>query len=242
MPRDAPTSVLVIDDDEAIRRLVGSILTRSGYSVLAAAEGQTALAMALERSPDFIILDLSMPGLPGQDVCAQLRTWYRGPILVLSGNGEESTIIQVLDRGADDYLTKPFRSGVLLARMRALLRRASTKPERASVIVAGALSIDLAKRRVLRDEVEIRLTRTEFDILAFLARNIDRVVTSEMILRQVWGPHHGEYAQTLRVHIGHIRKKIETSPGKPEYVLTQAGVGYRFTTPPESTVADAAGV
>jgi two-component system KDP operon response regulator KdpE len=162
---------------------------------------------------------------------------------VLSGNGDESTIVQVLDRGADDYLTKPFRSGELLARMRALLRRASTQPERSSVVVAGELSIDLAKRKVLRDGNEIRLTRTEFDIVAFLGRNLDRVVTAEMILRQVWGPHHGEYAQTLRVHIGHIRRKIERDPAKPDYVLTQAGVGYRFSTPSEeSDAAEAAGV
>jgi len=225
--------VLVVDDHEPVLKIVQGVLERERYQVLLARDGAQALQAAIEHSPHLIILDLSLPALSGLEVCRQLRTWYQAPILILSGHGEESTIVETLDLGADDFLTKPFRPLELLARIRALLRRFQEQPNRSAVIRAGALELDLARRRVHRNGEEIRLTRTEFDILAYLARNLDRVVTSTMILQAVWGPHHGEYAQTLRVHMGHIRKKVEPDPPNPVYILTEPGVGYRLSVPGE---------
>jgi two-component system KDP operon response regulator KdpE len=225
-------SILLIDDDESVQGFVGSILTRNGYSVSIAGDGDAALEKAIALSPHLVILDLSLPGMSGKDLCKALRTWYRAPILVLSGFGEESTIIEALDIGADDFLTKPFRPGELLARIRALLRRSSGQSTRTAVLRAGDLEVDFARRRVRRGDQELDLTRTEFDIVAVLMRNLDCVVTSEAILGEVWGPHHGEYSQTLRVHIGHIRRKIEPDPSRPVYLLTEPGVGYRLQEPP----------
>jgi two-component system KDP operon response regulator KdpE len=227
----AASRVLVVDDDEGVQRFVGTILRRNGYSVLRADDGQAAIAQAIEQSPQLVILDLSLPVISGLDVCRQLRTWYHGPILVLSAYGEENLIVRALDLGADDYVTKPFRPGEMLARIRALLRRSVHQPASKSSLRAGNLKLDLARRRVVRSGEEITLTRTEFDILAYLARHLDRVVASEMILQEVWGPHHGQYEQTLRVHVGHIRKKVEPDPTHPRYILTEPGVGYRLTVP-----------
>ena len=193
--------------------------------------------MAAQSQPDLILLDLTLPHVSGLEVCNELRRWFSGPILVLSGNGEEATIVKALDLGADDYLTKPFRSSELLARLRALVRRMRSTVAEAETLAIGELAIDFARRRIQRGDDEIRLTRTEFDIVAFLVRNLDRVVTADMILQQVWGPHHGEYAQTLRVHIGHIRKKIEDDPSSPRHLLTESGVGYRYRDPARSSAA-----
>jgi two-component system KDP operon response regulator KdpE len=223
--------ILVVDDDDGVQRFVGTILRRNGYSVSRADDGQTAITRAIEQSPNLVILDLSLPIVSGLDVCRQLRTWYHAPILVLSAYGEENLIVRALDLGADDYLTKPFRPGEMLARIRALLRRSARQPASKSSLRAGNLKLDLARRRVVRSGEEITLTRTEFDILAYLARHLDRVVASEMILQEVWGPHHGQYEQTLRVHVGHIRKKVEPDPAHPCYILTEPGVGYRLTVP-----------
>jgi two-component system KDP operon response regulator KdpE len=202
--------------------------------VFRAHDGQAAITGAIEHSPHLIILDLSLPIISGLDACGQLRSWYQAPILVLSAHNHEHLIVKALDLGADDYLTKPFRPGELLARIRALLRRASKQPAGKSTLRAGNLKLDLARRRVFRSKEEITLTRTEFDILAYLARHLDRVVNTEMILQEVWGRHHGQYEQTLRVHIGHIRKKIEPDPSKPRYVVTEPGVGYRLAVPAET--------
>lgn len=225
------TRILVVDDDEGVHRFVGSVLRKNGYVVLRADDGQAAIAQAIDQSPHLVILDLSLPVVSGLDVCRQLRTWYHAPVLVLTAYGEENLVIRALDLGADDYLTKPFRPGEMLARIRALLRRAAQQPASKSSLRVGDLKLDLARRRVIRAGEEITLTRTEFDVLAYLARNLDRVVASEMILQQVWGPHHGQYEQTLRVHVGHIRKKIEPDPANPRYILTEPGVGYRLTVP-----------
>ena len=220
--------ILIVDDEEAIQKFVSAVLSRAGYEPLAEGEGAAALGAAESERPDAIILDLRLPGKSGLEVCAELRRWYRGPILVLSGLGDENTIVSALDRGADDYLTKPFRSEEFLARLRALLRRAKSDADDETTIIVGDLVVDTLKREVQMRGEPVYLTRTEFDILAFLVNNRDRVVTSDALLKAVWGPHHGEYTQTLRVHIGHIRKKIERNPSEPEYLLTALGVGYRF--------------
>lgn len=220
--------ILVIDDEEQIRRALKSILSVRHYEVILAAGGEDGLDLAIDHTPDLVILDLSMPGMSGLEVCKDLRTWYSGPILVLSVRSGEADKIAALDLGADDYLTKPFSAGELLARIRALLRRSSGHAAQPPVISAGDIEIDIARRRVTRAGQEIDLTRTEFEILAYLAQNADCVVTSKMILEHVWGPEYGEDTQTLRVHVSHLRKKIEPHPSVPRYILTEAGVGFRF--------------
>ena len=189
---EKPARLLVIDDEVQIRRALNSILSTRGYHVIAAVDGAEGLDLAIEHSPDLIILDMAMPGMSGLEVCRELRTWYAAPILVLSVRGADADKIAALDAGADDYVTKPFSAGEMLARVRALLRRASGQAAAAPIITVGDLEINIAQRRVRRGEQEIELTRTEFDILAYLAQNADTVVTSKMILENVWGPEYAE--------------------------------------------------
>jgi two-component system KDP operon response regulator KdpE len=227
---EKPAKILVVDDEEQIRRALKSILSARKYEVILASNGDEALDLAIDHTPDMAILDLSMPGLDGIELCRELRTWYTGPILVLSVRGGDADKIAALDTGADDYLTKPFSAGELLARVRAQLRRAASLVTPVPVITVRELEIDVPHRRVSRGGDEIDLTRIEFDILAYLAQNPDCVVTSKMILEKVWGPEYGDDTQTLRVHISHLRKKIEPHPSVPRYILTEPGVGFRFAT------------
>jgi len=227
---EKPAKILVVDDEAQIRRALGSILSTRGYQAIFASDGSEGLDLAIDQNPDLVILDLAMPGLGGLEVCRELRTWYTAPILVLSVRGSDADKIAALDMGADDYVTKPFSAGELPARVRALLRRASGQTASRPVITAGELEIDIAQRRVKRAGEEIELTRIEFDILAYLAQNADCVVTSRMILEKVWGPEYGEETQTLRVHISHLRKKVEPHPSVFRYILTEPGVGFRFST------------
>lgn len=222
--------ILVVDDEEQIRRALASILKSHGYRVVLAATGEEGTMLAVDERPDVVVLDLSLPDGDGIALAAELRTWLRAPILVLSVRSADDDKIAALDAGADDYLTKPFSAGELLARVRALLRRASAGTGAPSVITAGELVIDLGRRQVLRAGEMVSLTKTEFDILAYLAANPDRVLTSHMILEQVWGPEYVEDRQTLRVHISHLRKKIEPHPSVPRYILTEPGVGFLFST------------
>jgi len=221
-------TILVADDEDQIRRALRSILSARKYEVILATNGEEALDLAIDHNPDMIILDISMPGMDGIAVCRELRNWYIGPILVLSVLSGSTDKITALDTGADDYLTKPFSAGELLARVRAQLRRASATVASEPVIRVDDLEIDLARRRVRRADQEIELTRIEFDILAYLARNPDCVVTSKAILENVWGPEYGDDTQTLRVHISHLRRKIELHPSVPRYILTEPGVGFRL--------------
>ena len=226
-----PVRVLVVDDEEPIRRLLRSILDRHHYEVLLAGKGEEALDYAVDSTPDLVILDLALPGMSGLDVCRELRSWLTAPILVLSGRGDEAMKIAALDVGADDYITKPFGAGELLARIRALLRRTASLTSPTPVFTSGGLKVDVARRRVFRSDEEIRLTRTEFEILSCLVRNAGCVVTSKMLLQKVWGPEYGDDTQTLRVHVGHLRKKIEPEPASPRYIVTEPGIGYRLSTP-----------
>lgn len=222
----------MVDDEEQIRRALRSILSARSYDVELAAGGAEGIERAIDAPPDLVILDMAMPGLTGPDVCRELRQWYEGPILMLSVIAGSAEKAAALDIGADDYLTKPFATAELLARIRALLRRASARVTALPVIRVGDLEIDIARRTVTRGGEEVRLTRTEFDILAYLAQNSDRVVTSRMILEHVWGPEYAEDAQTLRVHVSHLRAKIEPQPSVPRYILTETGVGFRFAATP----------
>ncbi|MCX6372276.1 MAG: response regulator transcription factor [Actinobacteria bacterium] len=225
---ERPTRILVVDDEEQIRRALKSILSTRGYTLEMATTGGEALIKAIDAPPDLVILDLALPDRSGIEVCRELRTWSSAPILILSVRANEADKIVALDEGADDYLTKPFSAGELLARIRALLRRAADLTSPPPVITSGELEIDIARRRVKRAGNEIALTPTEFDILAFLARNAGLVVTQRMILEHVWGPEWVEDAQTLRVHVSNLRKKVEAHPGGPRYIITEPGVGFRF--------------
>jgi len=225
---ERPTRILVVDDEEQIRRALRSILSTRGYALEMAATAEEALLKAIDAPPDLVILDLALPDRSGIEVCRDLRTWMTAPILILSVRANEADKIQALDEGADDYLTKPFSAGELLARIRALLRRAAALTSPPPVVTAGELEIDVARRRVTLAGEEVPLTPTEFDILAFLARNAGLVVTQHMILEQVWGPEWVEDAQTLRVHVSNLRKKIEPRPGGPRYIITEPGVGFRL--------------
>lgn len=227
---ERPVRVLVIDDEEEIRRALKSVLTVRKFDVTLAVDGSTGLDAAIDCSPDLVILDLSLPDVDGLEVCRELRNWLKAPILVLSVRGEDTDKIAALDLGADDYLTKPFSAGELLARIRALLRRAGQGEPESPVIEAGGIRIDVAIRTVIVRGQDVVLTRTEFDILHFLAEHVDTIVTSRMLLQTVWGPWSGGDTQTLRAHISHIRKKIEANPALPKYIITEPGVGFRLTS------------
>jgi two-component system KDP operon response regulator KdpE len=227
-----PTRILVVDDEEQIRRALRSILSSRGYVLEMAATGEEALLKAIDAPPDLVVLDLMLPDRSGIEVCRELRTWMTAPILILSVKANEADKILALDEGADDYLTKPFSAGELLARIRALLRRAAALTSPPPVVTAGELEVDIARRLVRRAGEEVALTPTEFDILACLARNADLVVTQKMILREVWGPEWAEDAQTLRVHVSNLRKKLGRSSDGMQYIVTEPGVGFRLTVPP----------
>ena len=220
--------VLVIDDEEQIRRALRSVLAARNYEVDLAETAEEGLALTAERTPDIVVLDLTLPGMSGLEACRRLREWYHGPILILSVQNADDDKIAALDLGADDYLTKPFSTGELLARIRALLRRTQGADASQMEIRAGDLCIDFAKRVVTVKGEPVHVTRIEFDILALLARNAGRVVTSRMLLETVWGPEYVGDTQTLRVHVSHLRRKIESPGDVSRYILTEPGVGFRF--------------
>lgn len=221
--------ILVIDDEPQILRALRTILTEKDFRVSIAQRGEEGLTMAAADPPDLIILDLGLPDMDGLEVCSQLRTWTAAPILVLSVREREAEKVAALDRGADDYLTKPFGIQELLARVRVALRHAARPQDSASTIVsAGPIEIDLAGHRVARGGKEIRLTATEFKLLAYLAANRRRVLTHRSLLTHVWGPADADHTEYLRVYMRQLRKKLEANPEHPQFLLTEPGVGYRF--------------
>jgi len=224
--------VLVVDDEPQILRAVQMKLRGAGYSVDTAASAEEALIKAGMRPPEAIILDLLLPDGSGTEVCRELRRWNTAPILVLSAVGEEKEKIEALDAGADDYVTKPFSGDELLARLRAVLRRATPSTE--PVITVGELRIDLERREVAIDGRPVALTPIEYDLLRLLAENEGKLLTHPMILRAIWGPAYQEESNYLHVHVSHLRRKIEPDPARPRYLLNQAGVGYRLVDPADS--------
>jgi two-component system KDP operon response regulator KdpE len=219
--------VLVIDDEVQIRRLLRLALEGGGYRVAEADTGQRGLSEAAAGQPDGIILDLGLPDLDGTAVVARLREWSQAPVLVLTVRDGEEDKIAALDAGADDYLTKPFSSRELLARLRALLRRVHPAAE-PTIVTFGEVSLDLAARVVRRAGVEVKLTTKEYSLLRLLAHHRGRVITHRQILRELWGPHAEESTSYLRVQMTHLRKKLETDPQQPRHLKTESGIGYRL--------------
>jgi two-component system KDP operon response regulator KdpE len=223
--------ILVIDDEPQILRALKTILGSKQFKVLTASRGEEGLTLAATQKPDLIILDLSLPDISGMEVCSRIREWSQVPVIILSVRDRESDKVQALDLGADDYLTKPFGIEELLARIRVALRHRNVAAgAQQSVISAGPIEIDLVKHIVTRSGVEVKLTATEFKVLAYLAAHADRVLTHQAILNHVWDYADSDRVEYLRVYIGQIRKKLETNPEEPEFIITESGVGYRFIT------------
>ena len=227
-PRATGLHILVIDDERAIRRFLRASLSTHGHIVLEAATGAEALAIAAEQRPDIIFLDLGLPDMDGLQLTRRLREWTQTPIIVLSVRDKETDKIQALDAGADDYLTKPFGMGELMARVRGVLRRSLPGASSQPVFASGDLQVDLAHRRVLKADQEVSLTPTEYEILKVLVQNAGRVMTHQQIILKVWGGGYDEEAHLLRVNISNLRRKIESDPTRPVHIATEPGVGYRL--------------
>ena len=221
--------ILVIDDEPQILRAIRTILTEKQFRVTTASRGEEGLTLAATHEPDLIILDLGLPDMDGVEVCTRLREWTQIPIIILSVRDSERDKVAALDMGADDYLTKPFGIEELLARVRVALRHAANrKGEQSKVVKAGNLTIDLAWHIVKRGEEEVKLTGIEYKLLAYLTANHGRVLTHQSILSHVWGPADADHTEYLRVYMRQLRKKLEDDPERPQHILTEPGIGYRF--------------
>jgi two-component system KDP operon response regulator KdpE len=224
---DPGLRILVVDDEKAIRRYLHASLNAQGNVVVEASNGEEALLAAAVNRLDIVILDLGLPDIDGVEVTRRMREWSQIPIIILSVREQEQDKIAALDAGADDYLTKPFGTGELMARIRAAIRR-STRNADEPLIEVNQLKVDLARRQVTLANQEIALTPTEYELLRILAQNIGKVLTHRQLLKQVWGQSYGEDMHLLRVNISNLRRKIEPDPTRPTYILTEAGVGYRL--------------
>jgi two-component system KDP operon response regulator KdpE len=225
---DITPNIIIVEDEKQIRRFVRSALEAEGCRVFEAQTGKQGLIEAGTRKPDLIILDLGLPDIDGIEFIRDLRSWSAVPILILSARSTENDKIVALDAGADDYLTKPFGVGELLARVRALLRRQGKASEGGTVVVFGDVQVDLARRAVTRAGVPVHLTQIEYRLLCLLIANPGKVLTHRTLLREVWGPSFVESSHYLRVYVGHLRQKLETDPAQPQHIRTETGVGYRF--------------
>lgn len=225
-----PPLVLVVDDEPQLRRFLRATLPANGYGIVEASSAAEALREAATRTPDLILLDLGLPDLDGVEVTRRLREWTAIPIIVLSARDQERDKIEALDAGADDYLTKPFGTGELLARIRVALRHAALRPAGAlePVFELDGLKVDLGAHRIFVGEREVHLTRTEYRLLALLVKHAGRVVTHRQLLKEIWGPGSIEHTHYLRVYMAQLRRKLEADPARPRYLLTETGVGYRL--------------
>lgn len=219
--------ILIIDDEPQIRKLLQINLESNDYKVIQAINAKEGTTLAASHLPDAILLDIGLPDKSGHDVLKELKEWYNKPVIVLSVQDNESDIIKALDNGATDYLTKPFRTGELLARLRSAIRR-NQNIETDATIISGDLEIDLVGRTIKKQKEFVKLTSTEYSLLALFARNEGRVLTHQYILKEVWGVGYQKETQYLRVFVGTLRKKIEDNPNNPQYIITESGVGYRF--------------
>jgi Response regulators consisting of a CheY-like receiver domain and a winged-helix DNA-binding domain len=222
-----PETILVIDDEVQIRRLLEITLSSNGFKIYEAGTGKDGLIAAATQHPALIILDLGLPDADGIEILKKIREWYQKPILILSVKNSEDDIINALDNGANDFLTKPFRTGELLARIRVALRPGAGSDAN-PVLTFGNVKIDLANHIARKNDNILKLTSTEFSLLAFLAKNSGRVLTHQSILKEIWGFGYIGQTQILRVFVAQLRKKIEDDPGKPKLLITESGIGYRF--------------
>jgi two-component system, OmpR family, KDP operon response regulator KdpE len=220
--------VLVVDDEPQITRVLRTVLTSHGYQVKTAGEGESALSSFGDWKPELVITDLYMPHMDGVELCKRIRASSNVPIIVLSVKGEERAKVEALDAGADDYVTKPFGADELLARVRAMLRRANAGEAEMAAIDAGDFKVDLDSRRILAHGNEVRLTPKEFDLFVYMARHPNRVISHKTLLEAVWGEASQEQPEYLRVFMGQLRKKLEPDPSNPRYLVTEPWVGYRF--------------
>ena len=224
-------SILIIDDEPQIRKFLTIALKSNEYAVLEAATGKAGLSMVANRPPDVVLLDLGLPDQNGHEVLQHLREWFNNPVIIISVQNNEDDIVRALDNGANDYLIKPFRTGELLARIRCALRT-TYRRSNDSIAKFRELQIDFANRTVKRNNTAIKLTATEYALLALFAQNDGKVLTHHYMLRQIWGPGHQTESQYLRVFVAQLRKKIETDPNRPAHIITESGVGYRFLGDP----------
>ena len=222
-------TILIIDDEPQIRKLLQIVLESNGFKVSTAATGMNGISLAASQQPDLILLDIGLPDKNGIDILKDLRQWYKKPVLILSVQNREEDIVGALDHGADDYITKPFRTGELLARIRTSLRREITVNS-SSKLVSGSISIDFEARVVTCNGLHLKLTTTEYNLLALLMKNDGKVLTHGYILKEIWGNGYQSETQYLRVFVGQLRKKIEVDPNHPKLILTESGVGYRFVS------------
>lgn len=222
-------NILIVDDEPQIRKILRITLESNSYKVIEAENGNDGIVLAASYNPHLIILDLGLPDQDGLSVLKNIRDWSSIPIIILSVRNSEEDIVACLDIGADDYLTKPFNTSELLARIRANLRRVSHINEN-NIFTDGSLSINLVSRIVKKDNAEIKLTATEYELLVLFAKNIGKVLTHRYILKEIWGPAYIEQSQYPRVFVGNLRKKIEDDPSKPKLIITESGVGYRLVS------------
>lgn len=223
-----PRRILVIDDELAIRRFLRASLNSDEYELIEAENGQQGIHATATKNPDVVLLDLGLPDMDGVEVARSIREWSQVPIIVLSARGREQDKIDALDAGADDYLTKPFGVGELMARIRVALRHASKQEGPEPVLSIDGVRIDLSARQVTRDGVEVHLTPNEYKLLAMLVRNAGRVVTHKQLLQEVWGPGYEFETHYLRVYLGQLRQKLEANPAQPQFLINEPGVGYRL--------------
>ena len=225
---DRPIRILVVDDEPQIRRFLRTSLSAHGYEVIEGATAREGLIRATTEKPDVIVLDLGLPDMDGMEVIRQVREWSRVPIIVLSVRSGETEKIEALNAGADDYVTKPFGMGELIARIGAALRHRLQGQAEEPVFESGGLKVDLARRKVSVDGREVKLTPTEYDLLRVLVTHSGKVVTHQHLLREVWGPHSTTETHYVRVYVGQLRQKLEPDPARPRFILTEPGVGYRL--------------
>lgn len=225
---NAPNTIIVIDDEPQIRKVLSITLEAQDYKVIEAAKGKDGIVAVANYHPQLVILDLGLPDKDGFSVLSEIRTWSSVPVIILSVRDSEDSIVKALDLGADDYVTKPFNTKELLARIRANIRREQSQDNEA-VIENGNLKIDFSKRIVYKNDEEVKLTNTEYMLMHIFFKNIDRILTHNYLLKEIWGPSHVEDTQYLRVFIGQIRKKIEDDGSSPKYIITDSGIGYRMT-------------
>lgn len=219
--------ILIIDDEPQIRKLLEINLESNGYKVIQAPTAILGLQLAANHPPDLILLDIGLPDKSGQDLLLELKSWYNNPIIIISVLDNEEEIVKALDNGASDYITKPFRTNELMARIRACLNRNKVEDSK-TVLIFNSLHVDLAARTLTKANEHIKLTATEYKLLALFAKNPGRVLTHQFILKEIWGVGFQTDTQYLRVFVGTLRKKIEENPNKPEHIITESGVGYRF--------------